>query len=110
MSDVDAARAAIFQAQELLDAIKADSARWDEFLAWLSEAIARAHRLDTYYRGQGQIDIDTVLTADPRGFLPDVANEDSAWDALVAHETNLMRLLRLTTREVTRGLDDQDGS
>lgn len=108
MTSIDAARAALEQAQGLLDRVNADNARMDEFLTWVAESISRADELDAYYRGRGQDDIQTVLAADPGGVTPPVAGEDAVWEALAGFHDRMLQLLRVSANQVTSGLDDPD--
>jgi hypothetical protein len=108
MTNIDEARASQDRGQQLLDQVVADQRQFEEFLVWLSDASTRADELADYYAGQGQIDTETILAADPEAVTPPVANEDAAWEALANHEDGLLRLLRIVTRELTSGLDHVD--
>ena len=59
-------------------------------------------KLDTYTRGQGLTDTETILAADPTADTPPVANEDTAWEALATHADGL---LRIVTAALTADLD-----
>lgn len=82
-----------------------DVAKFDEWLPWLEQTIARVHELNDYYGGPGQADIATVLAGDPSAVTPPVANEDAVWDVAASLDDQLMRLLRIVTAEITSGLD-----
>ncbi|MBK8731153.1 MAG: hypothetical protein IPM00_18260 [Tetrasphaera sp.] len=108
MTNIDEARASQDRGQELLDQVLADQRQFEAFIVWLSDASTRAEQLAAYYSGQGQVDTQTILAADPEAITPPVASEDAAWEALAAHEDGLLRLLRIVTRELTSGLDYED--
>lgn len=108
MSSLDAAHAALEQAQTLLQEVTADNARMDDFLAWLEHATERARRLDQYYRGPGQDHIATILEDDPEAVTPPVANEDTAWEAVTGSYDRMLRLLRVVTTVVTAPLDSPE--
>lgn len=105
MTSNEDARAALDQAQTMLEQCQADIARLDEILPWLQETIGRVHELDEFYRGAGQQHIATVLTDDRAAITPPVANEDSVWEVVVGLDERMMRLLRITTAELTASLD-----
>lgn len=105
MTDAAAARTSLDRAQSLLEQVSADLDRFDETLAWLDQASARANELAGYYEGQGQTDTAAVLAADPEAITPPVANEDAAWETLAGVHERLQRLLRFATAELTSDLD-----
>ncbi len=94
------------QAQGLLEQVNADLVRFDEVLTWIGDASARVRELQDYYTGQGQLDVQTVLAADPAAVTPEVGNEDAAWEALSDHDERMLRLLRLVTSVLTSRLDE----
>lgn len=93
-------------AQQLLERSQADLATVDDFLTWLPEAIGRNRELLAYYNGPGQEHLTAILAADPSTVTPPVANEDAVWDVAADLDTRLLRLLRITTAELTAGLDE----
>lgn len=94
------------RAQAQLDQVTEGLARFDELLGWLSAADARVRALDDYVRGQGQVDVETALAADPEGITPPVVNEDAVYEALVDFDERMQRLLRQVTASLTARLDD----
>ncbi|GMA18007.1 hypothetical protein MM440_07005 [Arsenicicoccus piscis] len=106
MTSVEQAQKSLAEAQALLEQVEADTTRLDETVAWLEEALERAHRLDAYYRGEGAQDVETVLADRADAVTPPVAGEDAAWEALADLDAAVLRMLRVTTAEVTRSLDD----
>ncbi len=105
MTQLDDAMASMNRAQALLDQVVADNERLGEVLAWLTEAVDRNLELVAYVSGSLDDDVTAVLTDDPEGVTPPVANQDAAWEALVDHHDHLLRLLRVVTSAVTAELD-----
>ncbi len=105
------ARASLDRAQDLLERVTADNASLADLIGWLAMASDRADELDDYIRGQGIADTEAVLADDPEAVTPPVANEDAAWEAIADHHDLQLRLLRVVTSALTRGLDaDPDDS
>lgn len=107
MTSVDDAQKRLQEAQVLLEAMSADVARIEEFLAWFPEATAHMRQLESYYRNDGQEDIDLLHGEDAAAITPPVADEDSVWEVASQYEAQMMRMLRLVTAEMTTYLDEE---
>lgn len=105
MKSKDEAIASMHDAQQMLDQINNDLARFTEFEAWLGEAQERVQRLNDYINTEVGDDIAAVHRDDPAAVTPLVANEDSAWEALASFDLAMMRLLRIATAHLTTSLD-----
>ncbi|NNG19957.1 hypothetical protein HJ590_10290 [Naumannella sp. ID2617S] len=99
------ARTALDGTQQDLDGIHTDLSRLAETLPWLADLADRVQRLDAFNRGEGQQALAVVQGADEAAVTPPVANEDAVWEAVVAHDELMQRVLRIATAVVTSGLD-----
>ncbi|GAB94258.1 enamine deaminase RidA (YjgF/YER057c/UK114 family) [Kineosphaera limosa] len=109
MTDIAAARAALDDAQTLLEQSQADLTKLTEIQSWLPEAAERMRALEDFYRGPGSTHLDTTLAADPQAQTPPVVNEDAVWEVAVGWDDGVQRLLRFATAEITAHLDRPGG-
>lgn len=69
-------------AQALLDAVRADTARLREIQRWIDGVLEREARLTAYLRGAWLGDRDKLFTAGVGEGALDVFDEDAPWDAI----------------------------
>lgn len=101
---VQAARAALDDAQRQMEAVAADSGALTQLSAVLESAIARARVLAEYYEGGWAEDVEVILAGDPTGITPPAANQDAVWEALSDHDDRIRLILGLVAGYLTRDL------
>jgi len=89
----------LLRAQACMEDIVRDTARIEEFTAWLGESARRVSTFSDYYQGKWAVDRDVEDTP-----VLDVAGEDPPWEAISEHHIAVQLLLRLVADLATRSV------